>query len=137
MQKKLLAVVPAVAAVIVLAAIFGMDTKDSARDTTSEAGSNTVSITMSSSRPGCESSQTCYVPFVIAVYRGQSVTWVNDDSAFHTVTSGYYDEHDGLFDSGQLDPAKTFSHTFNNEGNFDYYCKLHPWMKGIVVIRPA
>jgi plastocyanin len=135
MQKKLLAVPPAVAAVIVLAAIFSMDAKDSAEETVPMPSSNLVSITMSSSRPGCEASQTCYTPFVIEIHRGQSVTWVNDDSAFHTVTSGYYDEYDGMFDSGQLDPAKTFSHTFDEEGRFDYYCKLHPWMSGTVVVR--
>ncbi|HEX9845679.1 MAG TPA: plastocyanin/azurin family copper-binding protein [Candidatus Nitrosotenuis sp.] len=99
------------------------------------ADQRTVLITVSSSRPGCEATNTCYVPAEITASSGEIITWVNEDSAFHTVTSGYYDTYDGIFDSGQLDPAEKFSYSFDETGSFHYYCKLHPWMEGMVVVK--
>ena len=133
MSKKVLAACAAAVTVIVLAGVFLSTSMESIENTAPMADS--VSITMSSSRPGCEADDTCYVPNQIVVDSGQTVTWINDDSAFHTVTSGHYDEHDGMFDSGQLDPAQKFSYTFAESGQFSYYCKLHPWMEGEVIIK--
>ena len=86
------------------------------------------------SRPGCEETDSCYVPSMITVKKGQQVTWSNGDVAFHSVTSGVYGEPSGLFDSGHLDPQEQFSVAFEEEGSFDYFCTLHPWMKGQVVV---
>ncbi len=86
------------------------------------------------SRPGCEKDDRCYVPSKIIVERGKPVTWVNEDSAFHSVTSGSYDEPSELFDSGHLDPYESFTVDFNEEGTYDYFCTLHPWMKGQVIV---
>ena len=60
---------------------------------------------------------------------------MNEDSAFHSVTSGFYDEPTGLFDSGYLDPYQSFSFTFDDVGVYDYYCTLHPWMEGQVIVE--
>jgi plastocyanin len=87
------------------------------------------------SRPGCEETNQCYVPSKIMVNKGESVVWVNEDAAFHSVTSGFYGEPTGLFDSGYLDPYESFSFTFNETGTYDYYCTLHPWMKGQIVVE--
>lgn len=135
MQKKILAAPMAAVAAIVLAAMsLGMETKvDDAEEPA--VIPNLVSITMSSSRPRCEESNNCYSPYEMVIYQGEAVTWQNDDSAFHTVTSGYYDEHDGIFDSGHMAAAETFSHKFEEGGSYDYYCRLHPWMKGTVIVR--
>jgi plastocyanin len=135
MSKKVLAVCAIAVAAIILAGVFlAVSTEDVAQDTRS-ADDSLVSITMSSSRPGCETTDMCYVPPEITVDSGEPVTWVNDDSGFHTVTSGYYDEHDGVFDSGQLDPAQKFSHVFAESGEFQYYCRLHPWMDGKIIVK--
>jgi plastocyanin len=85
------------------------------------------------SRPGCEKTDSCYIPSKITIKQGDSVTWVNQDVAFHSVTSGYYDEPSGLFDSGYLDPEESFTFVFKNAGIYDYFCTLHPWMKGQVI----
>ena len=87
------------------------------------------------SRPGCDEIDMCYIPSKITISKGQSVTWLNEDAAFHSVTSGFYDEPDGLFDSGYLDPYQYFTFTYNESGTFDYYCTLHPWMKGQVFVE--
>ncbi len=94
-----------------------------------------VVIPMSASRPGCEKTNWCYTPSEITTSVGKTVTWLNDDSGFHTVTSGYYDKSDGTFDSGHIDPEKTFSYTFDKVGDFHYFCNLHPWMEGTVIVK--
>ena len=87
------------------------------------------------SRPGCEIDDRCYVPSLILTKKGDSVTWVNEDSAFHSVTSGFYDSPTELFDSGHLDPFESFTFTFDEVGDYDYFCTLHPWMKGQVTVE--
>ncbi|MCE9618199.1 MAG: cupredoxin domain-containing protein [Nitrosarchaeum sp.] len=87
------------------------------------------------SRPGCEKTDSCYTPSKIVIKQGNSVTWVNEDVAFHSVTSGYYDEPNEIFDSDYLDPEESFTFIFENIGTYDYFCTLHPWMKGQVIVE--
>lgn len=87
------------------------------------------------SRPGCEKMDRCYIPSIITIESGKEVTWVNEDSAFHSVTSGFYDTPSDLFDSGYLDPSESFTFTFNEPGRYDYFCTLHPWMRGQVIVE--
>ena len=85
------------------------------------------------SRPGCEKTDSCYIPSKISIKSGDSVTWLNEDAAFHSVTSGYYGNESELFDSEYLDPEESFTFIFKNPGVYDYFCTLHPWMKGQVI----
>ena len=94
-----------------------------------------IVIPMSVSRPGCETTNSCYTPPEITVNAGKTITWINKDRAFHTVTSGYYDKFDGMFDSNHIDPGQTFSYKFDKLGNFHYFCNLHPWMEGTVIVK--
>ena len=87
------------------------------------------------SRPGCEKTDSCYTPSKIVIKQGGSVTWVNEDVAFHSVTSGYYDKPSEIFDSEYLDPEESFTFIFENIGIYDYFCTLHPWMKGQVIVE--
>jgi len=87
------------------------------------------------SRPGCDLTDSCYIPSVITIGQGEEVTWSNEDVAFHSVTSGQYNAPNDLFDSGHLDPGQKFSVSFNDKGDYDYYCTLHPWMKGKVIVK--
>ena len=87
------------------------------------------------SRPGCEENDRCYIPSLIVIEKGKQVTWVNEDSAFHSITSGYYGAPTDLFDSGHLDPFESYTLTFDETGTYDYFCTLHPWMKGQVIVE--
>ncbi len=82
-----------------------------------------------------------YSPAELTVEVGTTVTWTNNDTVLHTVTSGASENNvataDGLFDSGFLDPGATWSYTFTEEGVFDYHCTPHPWMIGKVTVTPA
>jgi plastocyanin len=70
-----------------------------------------------------------YSPNPFEAKVGETVTWVNDDSAIHTATST-----DGIFDSDILQRGQTFSYTFDKEGEYPYFCTLHPNMVGTVII---
>jgi len=87
------------------------------------------------SRPGCDVEDICYIPSTIVVEKGKSITWVNEDSSFHSVTSGFYGEPTGLFDSGYLDPYQSYTLYFDEFGTYDYFCTLHPWMKAQVIVE--
>ena len=87
------------------------------------------------SRPGCDIEDICYIPSDIVVEKGGSVTWLNEDSSFHTVTSGFYGEPTDLFDSGYLDPYEYYTLSFDEIGTYDYFCTLHPWMMAQVIVE--
>ena len=95
----------------------------------------TISIPKGVGVPGCEETNECYSPYEISVAVGTTVTWINDDIAAHTVTSGNFPEHDGLFDSSIFLSGDTFEITFSDAGTFDYYCFVHPWMAGTVNVE--
>ena len=61
---------------------------------------------------------------------GNIVSWTNDDSIEHTVTSD-----DGVFDSGPISPRDTFDNTFDSRGEFGYHCSIHPFMTGVVIAQ--
>lgn len=62
------------------------------------------------------------------------VTWTNNDNVPHFVTldpsSHYNDLYSGPLDSPAILPGKTYTFLFTQEGTINYYCKVHPWMKG-------
>ncbi len=100
------------------------------------ADSVNVSIPEGTSVRGCETTDECYIPFGVKIDVGDEVIWTNEDMAFHTVTSGNpTDGPDDLFDSGMFKIDEQFSHKFEESGNFDYFCTLHPWMEGIIVVQ--
>jgi|GEM_PF-562556 len=69
----------------------------------------------------------------IIIFSGDSVTWKNADTAFHTITSVTQSgEEDDLFDSGFFTAGKSYTRQFDDFGDFYYYCSLHPWMNGVV-----
>jgi plastocyanin len=63
--------------------------------------------------------------------RGTMVVWENNDDIPHTVVSA-----DGTFCSQARDTEDKFSFTFDKAGMFNYFCNLHPYMKGQVVVTP-
>lgn len=90
-----------------------------------------------SSTPGCETTNSCFEPYETIIDVGGEVTWHNQDTAAHTVTSGDIkgEGPDGVFDSSLLGPGKTFFFKFEEAGTFKYFCMVHPWMEGIVTVQ--
>ncbi len=95
----------------------------------------TVSMPAGTSVPGCETTNECYIPATVSIKVGDTVNWTNDDTAAHTVTSGTPTTGpDGNFDSSLVMGKGAFSHKFDTAGSYDYFCMVHPWMKGVVSV---
>jgi plastocyanin len=71
-----------------------------------------------------------YTPPTLVVAPGTTVTWKNDDDSPHSVR-----EKDGKFKSAALDTDDTFSQTFATPGEYEYFCSIHPYMTGKIVVR--
>lgn len=69
-------------------------------------------------------------PKRIEISAGGTVTWTNNDPLVHTITAD-----DGSWDSGAIEPGKSWSHTFTQPGEYAFHCTPHPFMKSVVVVR--
>ncbi|HLC81437.1 MAG TPA: cupredoxin family copper-binding protein [Candidatus Nanoarchaeia archaeon] len=70
-------------------------------------------------------------PNLLTIPQGASVVWINLDSAPHTVVS----EAGAEIQSDRLSQGNTYAHTFNLPGIYDYYCSIHPSMKGKIIVE--
>jgi plastocyanin len=77
---------------------------------------------------------TTFQPEEIAVAPGTTVTWTNEDSLQHTVTSGTRGNPTELFDE-TVPGGGSFSFTFEEPGTYEYFCSIHPGMSGVVVVE--
>ncbi|MFB5626955.1 MAG: plastocyanin/azurin family copper-binding protein, partial [Nitrosarchaeum sp.] len=94
-----------------------------------------VSIPAGTSSPGCETSNACYSPASVTINVGDTVEWKNVDTAAHTVTGGSPANGPSGFDSSLLMGGKSFANTFDKAGTYDYFCMVHPWMVGNVIVN--
>jgi plastocyanin len=82
-----------------------------------------------------------YEPSAVTVNKDSVITWENIDTAPHTVTSGngMDDTESGkLFDSGSIGSGQKFSLSaslLGQAGNYQYYCVVHPFMKGEIIVQ--
>jgi len=71
-------------------------------------------------------------PNPVEVNVGESVTWINDDSGIHTLTS-----KDGTFDSGMMKKRQSFSFAFDKAGEYPCFCEPHQNMVCMVVVTES
>ena len=105
-----------------------------ATTTTSTGSNNNISIVPGSSSP---TNAKFYDPSPANIPVGTTVTWTNEDSTLHTVYSGSPDDSANsgkLFQSTYMAKGQTFQHTFDTAGTFNYYCTLHPFMMGQIIV---
>ena len=96
----------------------------------------TVEMPAGTSVPGCEETNSCYSPADITINAGDTIEWVNVDTAAHTVTGGSpADGPSGVFDSSLVMGGGSYSFTFDDAGSHDYFCMVHPWMVGSVTVN--
>ena len=95
-----------------------------------------VDIPSGTSVPGCEEANECWLPTSVTIKAGDTVEWTNSDTAAHTVTGGLpADGPSGVFDSSLVLADATYAFTFEEAGNYDYFCMVHPWMVGNVQVN--
>jgi len=96
--------------------------------------SATVENAAGSSTPGCE--PDCFIPSTVVITVGGTVTWENTDTAAHTASSGTpAGGPDGVFDSSLIISGGSYSVTLDDEGTYPYFCMVHPWMEGTVIVE--
>lgn len=66
-----------------------------------------------------------FEPAIVEVAPGSTVTWVNDDDVYHTVTS---DTASGPLQSPNVEKSQTYAYTFSSEGTYNYHCIPHAAM---------
>ena len=102
----------------------------------SPINSHVIENAIGSSTPGCE--PNCFIPSFLIVDPGDIVTFVNNDSAGHTSTSGTpADGPDGNWDSSLMSPGYGMDVIFeiSDAGQeFPYFCMVHPWMEGTIIV---
>ena len=95
-----------------------------------------VDIPTGTSVPGCETTNACFSPAMVSINAGDTVEWVNEPTAAHTVTGGSPAMGpSGGFDSSLLMANANYAFTFDEAGSYDYFCMIHPWMVGSVSVN--
>ena len=87
-----------------------------------------------SSTPGCE--PDCFLPATVTIGVGGSVEFVNNDNAAHTSTAGTpTDGPSGVWDSSLVMMGTSFTTPALDAGEYPYFCMVHPWMAGLVIVE--
>jgi len=72
---------------------------------------------------------------IVEILIGDTIVWKNADTVAHTVTSGTPIEGpDDIFDSGLFAPGTKFPYKFTEIGHYPYFCLVHPWMEGTIIV---
>ena len=126
-RRPIVVAVAAAVAVLVLAACGSSASSGSSStpSAASEAGGSAAAVTIQN---------FAFTPQTLTVKAGTTVTWTNNDSAPHTVTSA-----DGISTSasttslfnGSVNPGATFSYTFTKAGTYYYLCTIHKSQAGM------
>jgi plastocyanin len=70
-----------------------------------------------------------YMPRALTVRKGTTVVWTNSSHTSHSATRR------GSFDTGMIRPGKSASIRFDQKGTFSYFCTVHPFMHGKIIVR--
>ncbi|WP_268542407.1 cupredoxin domain-containing protein [Candidatus Nitrosotenuis cloacae] len=85
---------------------------------------------------------TALYPEILPFAPGDTITWVNKDHTTHSITSGIpaHPQYSGqFFKSGSIAPSESYTTPVKSLNNFAYYyfCELHPWLTGKLVLTTA
>ena len=142
-MKKLLSVLGVVAAVLVIVFVVMGSSSDSKQSAENEMGDMANSQQSSDKSANKDMSETAenvieiknfkFVPEKMTIKKGTTITWKNFDNTKHNVI--FDDESAGEVEGGKLiSNGEEVSFTFNEVGEFPYYCMPHPYMKATVTV---
>ena len=95
-----------------------------------------VAIPENGGVPGCQENLSCFEPYSLKIKVGDVVSFRNFDSDPHTITSGdpeFGSSH--VFDSELMEPGDQFMFKFTESDEYDYFCMIHPWQKGKIIVH--
>ena len=100
-----------------------------------ETQEHIVKLVINSSTPG---NNSYCIPEILKIKVGGKVKWINESSGLHTISSGSVDgftaSPSGLFDSGIMNQDELYKIIFKEKGTHDYFCMLHVWEKGKIIV---
>ena len=103
---------------------------------------DSISWKVTIKRNGTNANNTIFWPPELQAREGDTITWINNDSSPHTITSGMVNHlnYSGkFFDSGTLAPGQSYSFTIPHDiwSAYYYFCSIHPWMTGKIDVGSA
>jgi plastocyanin len=99
----------------------------------------TIEPVAGSGVPGCEEEpEGCWIPNTATVDVGGVVIFSNTDNAAHTFTAGTpSDGPSDVFETSLLIAGNSYEWTPDTAGEFPYFCMVHPWMQGLIIVQEA
>jgi plastocyanin len=122
--------------IVILSSALGCSssTRDSSQVSTTSA--QIVTCPTASFEAVAITSSPAFSPSSVTITVNDIVKWTNNDStSMHTVTSGAPGATDGKFDSGNITTGSTVCVQFLVKGTFDYFCNIHTFMTGAVIVQ--
>jgi plastocyanin len=138
MQRiRILGIYAAGLVVLIGLAVWGVSLRRAATNAAMPPAQETATETPSAQNAGpapvkVANENSAFKPSELIVPAGTTVTWVNADEVPHTATSS---ASPPLFDSRTLRADSRFSFEFKAAGAYDYFCEVHPFMTGKVVVK--
>lgn len=109
-------------------------------------GSKNFGISIVNGGGSC-AGEFCYSPANLTIRQADTVTWTNNSTTIHTVTTcttsacpgaGPGTGTDPAFNSGTVNMGATFVHQFHGTGTYNFYCQIHGFavMHGTITVKP-
>ncbi len=121
-----------IVSLLACAAIAGCGSSSSSKSksTSTSSGQPAASSSSSSGTVTVKAANFAFDPKSVTVKKGQTVKWVNEDSAPHNVTSD-----DGTLKSKDFSQGGSFTYKATKAGTFNYVCTIHPQMKATLIVQ--
>jgi plastocyanin len=134
MRKSTLGII-IVLIIVVAAAAVALAHRSNNNPPVYSSNNNTASSSSSSNQltGHIDIKNMMFTPSQITVAKGGTVTWTNNDNTTHTVIDDL--SNVGGPSSGDIAPGGTYGFTFNKTGSFQYHCRIHPSMRGTIVVK--
>jgi plastocyanin len=78
-----------------------------------------------------------FMPDAVEVGAGTTIKWFNDSNVPHNVVGAYRtDSGSKMVDSGFIERGRSWQYSFEEQGEFEYFCTIHTeeGMKGTIVV---
>jgi plastocyanin len=118
LQRHKLGALALLIGLALLASFAVRESRASGQATATASGAKAVSIV-----------NFAFKPKTVKIKRGGRVTFTNTANTTHTATDG------GVFDTKRITPGESETVKFERRGTFAYHCKIHPFMKGKIVVE--
>lgn len=133
-MKKGISLVAGIVLIIAISLFFVLSKNNDDKNITSDSSENTsqsVSNTTSVDANTIEIKNLKFGTGKLTIKKGQTVTWKNEDSSNHTISS----DSGSTLNSSTVAKGETYSKKFDEIGTFNYHCDFHSSMTGIVVVE--